>query len=714
MDDFEDADDEKEIESLEDRERDFSGLTKVREQLSELYNTVVKGFEDKREQNDIIDRCWDVYNCELNDNQGYNGTSQVYVPLAHDLIEARVMRFSNNLFPADQRCVNVVSNDGTIPYEIMSLLDHYCAKSRLRDSVIPSLMRTGDITGQYSLFLDWSRKERHVMRRVERSTMEQDGVAVQVGGKDKFSDVVSESVPDEGPDPMVLDARDLCILPASVDKIEDAEIVAVVKRMSKTQVQRAVDDGDFDKEAAKQLLEDFSGNSRDSQQPNTAKQNMATAGVKSTGKGGKTALVYVVFSSLKVKGERRRFVSHFGGEDIILGCKRLPYWNDRVPVLSIPAVKVPGSIWGKSRIANGVEKLQYAANDMTNMALDSAQYSLLPIVMTDPERNPRIGSMIMTMAALWETSPRDTQFVTMPQLWKDALQFVGAMRDQMMTTLGTNPAMLSNGNAGKRPTQAQISQEQQVALESTADVVSILEHGVLNDLMQWYYDLDYQFREKSIRIKMYGEMGVQELMQEIPPIGVGAHYIFEWYGSEGFRAAQQVQQMIAFANVLRGIPPEQLNGRKIDMAPLLEYAASTVFGPRLAPKIIIDQRHMHTMPPGQENELMALNFPVQVHPTDNDQEHMMAHQQGMLETAGQDPYQLFKGHILEHIKSMQNKALQTSGLPPPQGQQQLSPGGVQPPRIGAQPGQTRPVQGPPGQIGQDQLNDPNRVPRPVQ
>lgn len=702
----EDVDDEAGIDNLEDRVRDYSGLAKVREQLDDLYSVVCKGFEDKAEQNEIIDRCWDVYNCELNEHQSYNGTAQIYVPLAHDLVEARVTRFVNNLFPPNQRCVNVVSSDAVIPYELISLLDHYCVTSRLRDNVIPALVRTGDITGQYSIFLDWSKRERHVLKRIERSTMEQDGVAVPGADKDNFKDVESETIIDQGPDPMVLDARDLCILPASVDKIEDAEIVAVVKRMSKREIKDAMKDKAFEEEAAKQLLQAFDGATRDGQQPNTAKQNLATAGVQMSGKASKVALVYVVFSTLKVKGESRRFVTHFGGENIILSCKRLPYWNDRVPVLSVPAVKVPGSVWGKSRIANGVEKLQYAANDMTNMALDSAQYSLLPIVMTDPEKNPRVGSMIMTMAALWETSPKDTQFVTMPQIWKEALQFVGAMRDQMMTTLGTNPAMIPHGNAGKRPTQAQIAQEQQVALESTADVVTVLETGVLNSLLQWYYDLDYQFRDKPMRIKMFGEMGIQELMQEIPPLGVGSHYTFDWYGSEGFRSAQQVQQMIAFANVLRGIPPEQLNGRKIDMAPLLEYAASTVFGPRLAPKIIIDQRHMHTVDPNQENELMALNFPIQVHPTDDDQEHLKVHQQGMLETAGQDPGQLFKGHILEHIKSLQAKAMQSAGV-----QKGQVPSGPQPPRIGAQPGQQRPVQGPPGQIPQNSMSDPSRMPQ---
>ena len=166
--------------------------------------------------------------------------------------------------------------------------------------------------------------------------------------------------------------------------------------------------------------------------------------------------------------------------------------------------------------------------------------------------------------------------------------------------------------------------------------------------------------------------------------------------------------MIAFANVLRGIPPEQLNGRKIDMAPLLEYAAGTVFGPRLAPKIIIDQRHMMTVDPIQENITLALNFPAQVHPMDDDQTHILIHQKGMVETAGTDPHGLFRQHIMAHMAQMQQKAAQAAGVKPGQ---PAAPGGAQPPRFGAQPGQTRPVLGPPGGVPQDQMQDPSRMPR---
>ena len=38
-------------------------------------------------------------------------------------------------------------------------------------------------------------------------------------------------------------------------------------------------------------------------------------------------------------------------------------------------------------------------------------YALMPIVMTDPAKNPRLGSMVLNLAAIWETDPKATQFV---------------------------------------------------------------------------------------------------------------------------------------------------------------------------------------------------------------------------------------------------------------------------------------------------------------
>src|SRR5579859_2593373 len=73
----------------EDRKKDWSKNAKVKEQLSELYTNVMRAFEDKKEQNDTIEECWDVYNCKVTSHQMYSGNTQVYLPLVRDAVNAR-------------------------------------------------------------------------------------------------------------------------------------------------------------------------------------------------------------------------------------------------------------------------------------------------------------------------------------------------------------------------------------------------------------------------------------------------------------------------------------------------------------------------------------------------------------------------------------------------------------------------------------------------
>lgn len=685
------------IPEWEDRSKDWVGDKKVEEQLDSLYDKVVQGFDDKTDQNQVLERCWDVYNCELNENQAYEGDSKIYLPIVRDAIEARVTRFVNQLFPQTGRYSDVVSVDGTTPYEIMALLDHYVVATRLRDVIIPSLMRAGDIGGQYSLYLGWSSRNRHTIQKKAVPVLgPQETGAGAVPSAGEVDDVEMKEYSEDMPDVMVLDPRDLCVLPATVDEITDASVVAVALRLSESKVQEMIDDGTFNEEEGEMLLENFSMASRD-QQPNPGKQNLSSAGVQVNAKGSKTALIYQVWTKLKIGGKRRMCVVYYAGKDLVLACRRNPNWNDRIPVLSRAALKVNGAFWGKSRV-EAVEKSQYAANDAVNMAWDSAKRSLLPIVMSDPEKNPRSASMVLAMGAMWQCDPNSTQVMEFPQLWQSAVQLVELAEGQIMSSLSVNPSMIPQTNSGKKPSQAQIAQEQQVAMASTADVVTLLETGILNDLLEWFYDLDYQHRDEGIMVQQFGTSGQQAKMELIPPIQVGKHYEFRWYGTEGMKSAQQIQNQIAALNVIQNVPPEQLDGRRINAGPLLEQLALNAFGPNLAPKILIDQRHSLTMDPKLENEMMVEGFDVPVQPLDNDMEHIQAHQAAYMLT--KDPTGFIRKHIMEHVKAATMK----------QATAQQGAAGA-PPRPGAQPQAPMGGQNPPGLIHQDALSSPDRMPR---
>ncbi len=679
---------ESDIPACEDRKKQWMDDEKVSKELQEIYSSVKRGFDDKSTQNKVIENAWDIYNCELNENQMYEGDSQVYLPIVHDAIEARVTRFSNMIFPQTGRYSDVLSADTKVPYETMAVLDHYVEKTGMRDIVIPSLMRTGDITGQYSLFLSWMKRSRHTIKKVQSPLLAQGEAGVPNAGT--TPDIEIEEVDDSRPDVSVLDARDLLVMPASVDEIEDADVVAIALRMSKGRVQEMIDDGEFDEEAGEILLENFAMTPSD-QQPDPDKKNANAAGVKTDSTGSKTALVYMVWAKLKIDGKRRRCVAYLAGPDLVLSCKRNPYWSDRIPVVSQASLKVSGSFWGKSRVET-VSAAQYAANDAFNMGQDSIKYSLMPITVVDPEKFQKSSSVVMTMGAIWLGAPESVKIMEFPSQWEKAERVVAECRNQIMQSLGVNPAMIPMGASGKKPTQAQISQEQQVALESTADVVTILETAILNKVLRWFYELDYQFRDKDIHVRRFGSVGVQAEMQQVPPVGVDTHYTFKWYGTDGTKSAQQIQQMISMLNVMKGLPPEMLNGRKIDAGPVIELACNVTYGPRIGPKVLIDQTHMLTIDPMEEDRMLINGFAVTVQPMDDDVKHMKLHMEAAEATG--DPSGLIRVHIMEHQKQMQAKQA-------PQGQPGAPQGG---PRPGAQAQAPTGPQQPAGAVRPDAMN----------
>lgn len=697
-----------EKDDVEDRQKDYVKLKKIKDQLGTLYSCVVGGFEDKQEQAEDIDEYWDIYNCTLNENQAYFGNSQVYVSAVTDATDALTTRSNNTLFPVNGRNADATGPNGTKPYELLALLDNYVRQTEMRQSVVPSLLRTGKVTGHYLLLVGWKDYTQHTVRKTKTPLVESE-LGTPVDGSEEVDDVEEKEVSTGMPTLQVLDPRDVVVLPATVDRLDDASVIAIRLNLSKEAVQDYIDDGTFDADAGKKLIDNF-GQTPSANEIDTTKKALSEAGVQKNSKGAKTATIYMVWSRLKLRGKEKRLcLSYHAGADLPLSCKRNPYWNDKIPLLAQPARKVPGSFWGKS-IYKKVAPLQYALNDTINMGMDSSQYSLCPITVSDPAKNPRTGTMVLTMGALWEADPNAVKFMEFPQLWEAAFKMAGTLSDRIMQSMGINPALLPHGNAGKKPTQAQISQEQQVAQESTSDEVSILEEGIFGPLLGWFHDLDYQFREKAVEVMQFGQLGIQAKMLEVPPFETFTAYTFRWYGTEGSKAVQQVQQQIAAMNVFRGIPPQQLNGRKVDIGPVLEQIAEVAFGPRVAPYVLVDQRHQLSMDPNEENMLMQNNFPTSVQAMDDDVAHLKVH----MPAAQANPDNIdFKLHILAHINQLNQKSQQANPQAPGQ---PGTPGGAAPgmpgqPRPGAMPGPPKPVQAPPGAMHQDQMNDPNRMPR---
>jgi hypothetical protein len=709
------------------RRRDISKNPAVKKELLKIFKDIELGYRDQWNRSNEQQDFWDIYNCILTSKQFYVGNSKIFVPVVHNAVNARKTRFTNQIFPQAGRYVEVTSSDGTRPDALASLLEHYVRQAKLRTKIMPALCKAGDVEGQYNIYINWCTRKRHVTWRAAVQPELMQGVPNPASTP--VLDIRHEEIEAMHPEVEVLADSDICVLPTTADSIEEAieegGSVTIIRRWGKAKIKQMIKDGAIRKDEGNDLIKRM-----DKKGPpevvNQSKTLLDAAGIR--GEGKKHALIYEVFTKLEIKDELLLCQAFYGGEERILGCRRNPLWSDKVPLLSCPVEKVGGAFKGRSKVADCCD-LQYAANDAINEAWDSAGYSLLPIVMTDPEKNPRTGSMVMSMAAVWETSPRDTQVMNFPALWKDGFAMVNECKQEVAQTLSVSPAAITQGGGtkGPRPNQAMVAQEQQIDILTTADSVTVLEEGILTPMLDLFIELDHQHRDEDITVRAFGEMGLRAGMERIPPVQMDRRYQFRWFGVEQARSAQQIQQQIAAMNVIRGIPPQQLAGYTVNLVPIITQLVENTFGPRLSPLVFVSPEASMPVPVEQENMLLSNGFEVPTHPQDDDQQHIQAHarlMQMMQQSEGGGSVKKVQNHIFKHMQQAQAKqqAAMQQRMQAQQGQQgvpggaiggQQQPGVAGSPRIGAQPGQPRPGQGPPGQIPQDQLQDPRVFPRRV-
>jgi hypothetical protein len=717
-DDDEPSDKERE-DAVENRDDELLGNEKLMEQVRDAAKDAAKGFENQWERdNDQMDY-WDVYDQVIGGKQSYAGNHTVYLPIVKQAIEARVTRFVNQVFPRSGRNIDVISSDDK-PYDLMALLEHYIRKTRLRTQITPALVRNGDVEGQYNLYVSWTNSSRFIVEKAAPTVEIETAMPGEQGDDMTEVQLPQDDLDEEDydleevetfhmhPTVEVLPDCDVLVMPHTANSVGDAleagGLVAIIRRWTKGRLQQAIDEEEIDEKEGERLIEEFSSTTEPPGQQNVAKKHLNAVGIQ-TGEGGKVLIFYEIWRKFKVDDERRLVRVFFAGGDgeRAFSVRRNPYWCDKCPLISAPLKKIARAFKGQSEV-KAVADLQYTANDFINEAFDSADYALMPIVMTDPTKNPRVGSMVLNLAAIWETNPNDTKFAQMPALWKDGLTIVSQIKNEIFQILSVSPAMLPQQSGGKaKRNQAEIAMEQQIDVMATADVCTNLEDEVLTPLLRWFVDLDYQYRDKKATVRQYGQMGLKVAMQEVPVLQNSRRFEFRWFGVEAARATQMIQVQTSAINVVKGIPPQMYDGFKLRLAPFISQLLENAFGSRLVPQLWESIKDKLSMNPEQENEFLIEGLTLPVHELDDDQEHMKEHLKALVSG---DPSGSIREHMLLHRQQMSMKLQQQAqGM----AQMQGAPGGPgQPgvagtPRPGAQNQAPRGGQGPAGAIHADRL-----------
>lgn len=705
-----------------DRNRDLLGRANsaCRKHLDKVFDKLVNGFESQASRSDDLDKWWNCYNCELDDNQFYNGNATVYVPIIRDAVNARATRFVNQLFPASGRYIDCTSSDGSQPLEVIALANHHIGAAKLKTQVVKPLLRNGDIEGQYNLYVGWNEYHRQIVSRETHGVLvPEDGGYAEAEG-DEIEDVRIEDVKEGVPLFEVLHDSDVLILPATADSVEDALMcggaVVIVRRWSKDDVQRMTDSGEIRRDETTDIdgeMLDAAGMGSSPGLSDIAKQLVKAVGIRTK---GPHALVFETWTMLPLNdsgefakdGTKRLCRVWFGVNRQQLGAKRNPYWNDRCPLMSVPVEKVAGVSKGKSLI-EALAPLQWEANDAANERADADHYGAMPIIMRKPGEGN--SPLVLNLAAIWDTDPNTTKFAEFPDLSQRARARVQDATTLIFQSLGVNPAMLpqQTGKPGTKRSQGEIALEQSVDLLTTAEAVSVVSEGILDPVAAWVIDLDHQFRDADLTVRAYGEMGVLAEMIDVPPIQNRKRYQFIWCGAEQAKLnVAMMQSGTQLINVARGMAQQlQAEGYQLRLGPILERAFVNVFGPQTGSQVLVDQRRQLTVQPELENEMLQNGFAVPVHVLDDDAAHIQAHVPLLQQTS--DPHGNIRVHVQEHLKQqgLKNAAMAQQQLKARAGAQGV-PGGGGPgvagtPRPGAMPAQQRPAQQPPGARHADQM-----------
>ena len=695
---------------VRDKELATRRRSKIHGDLIEVFSKRVRqGFYDQGKRSDDIKDYWDIYDCVLNNRNFYNGNSNIYVPIVYSAIEAIVTRFVNQIFPQSGRYIDATATDGQVPHAMVALLEHYIRRAKLKTEVLPALIRCGEVEGHYHVFVDWNRYERHVTSRELVKPKIPTGIG-QAEGEEGVPDIIETTLIDEGPGLQVLHDADVVVQPVTACSIDDAlhqgGQVTIVRKWTKETVERLIEDGEIMPGPGKDLLE-MSKKLRNGDWKDPEKNILDAAGIK---EDSKIFQVYEMYKVLDTDEGARLCSCLYGGYDLILSAKRIKYWNDRCPLLSVPVNKVAGSFKGSPKMAKGIDSLQYHANQVAQQAADSMTYGMLPVFMTDPAKNPRTPTMILNLAAIWEVDPNSTKTVEFPKLWQDGIGMIQADMQMIFQAWGVNPAMLpqQTGRPGAKRNQAEVAMEIQVDLLTTAVGVGVLEEGIMTPFAEHSVDLDHQFRDQDATVRAFGDFGSVVKMEDVPPQQTRTRLNFTWFGVEQARNAAQMQQQIAWLNVARGMEAQLAKaGYILDPAPPLIASAGNIFGWRMGRQVLRDMRQQMSMDAEYENQMLMTGLPAYVHLMDDDAEHIRTHAPllQMLEK-GTPEYANTWQHIQFHQMQMGQKNQAMMQQRAMQGQPGMGgpPGGGSPgPQPGAQPAGPKLVRGPAGAIPPDQM-----------
>jgi peptidoglycan hydrolase CwlO-like protein len=189
----------------------------------------------------------------------------------------------------------------------------------------------------------------------------------------------------------------------------------------------------------------------------------------------------------------------------VIRTQKQPYWHGKLGFILINDTRVPREVYGKGEI-EPIEKLQHAANTITNQRIDNINFILNPMwkvtgEVNDAELVPSQGGIVHLQQG------EDAKQVEMQPVTTAAYNELEFLRNQIQDTLGITDYI--KGMQTPQQTLGEVEVKTEQAGARIAAKIRLLEDMGLKELGQFVLDLYQQFITDEKVVRITGDRGAE-------------------------------------------------------------------------------------------------------------------------------------------------------------------------------------------------------------
>jgi hypothetical protein len=315
-------------------------------------------------------------------------------------------------------------------------------------------------------------------------------------------------------------------------------------------------------------------------------------------------------------------------------------------------------------VCDAIASMQLVGNDTLNLTLDNLQMALSPPTVVDQGEMMFPEQLEWAPGALWFGKPDAVKQLVIPtqaQLGMSMLQMVQSM---VQDGAAANFAVQGQPPARGKGRAAQSAQGMaQYAAAGSQEMLAFgrsLERQVLVKLLSRNYEFTAQFQTEKQTIQRLGQDGLSLVVEQVGVEDILGGYFYTWRGATGMRersmVAGMLQQLPMLVQQLAMFDPTI--AQKFDAEKFLRRTLADM-GLPWADELFRTPLLGTSVDPRLELDAMAVHRVVQPHPGDQDEAHLMAHQQALMadDRFLRDPIarRLLMEHLTATIAQMQMK-----------------------------------------------------------